>query len=990
MLAFVFSRCLPVCAVLLFLLLPTEASAQQALFRHFGVEDHVPDSRIWWVTQDSSGFMWIGTEAGVARYDGRSFEVFTTADSLTGNSVFCIQQHSSGKLWMLPFMNQLCYFENGTFHRYSDTLGLASKVTNRMAEATDGALWISGYEDTYRLSEAGELARVDLPMLLDTPATTITHNLHPLSDGRMRILGRKGVVDAGPNRASTFYPFPDSLPRGFLNRSLQLSSGEFLVTINHTLYRFDDGDYVPLFSTGEWLPAESQINRLLEDRDGSIWIGTIDDGLLQFKSAAFDTPPERHLRGRAITCVTEDIEGNLWIGTYNDGLYFLPVNARHIRSYSRFGNQPNVQPTCVLVTSAGTRWIGYSNGTINAIAGADTSSYSLSDGGSDRQVRSLTEAPDGAVWALVSQGVARFFEGEMQVLPQFLGMKHVQEQPDGSLLLAQSNGFSILPQHAWHQLAAGIFPDSVFLKYRISTSRSALGLHASTGIYWIGTLNGVEAIDLGTKTLRRDLVPACTVVDLAEDAQQRLWIATSDRGVLVYDGETTVQIDVSMGLPANACKGLLLHPDGSCWVAVSPGLAHIVPQPDNPQVPFRVSSYFEYDGLPSGYINDLSLDENKLYVATTKGMAVIDINELPPYSPRPRVYITGVNINSVDTTVLPHYDLPHHQNDVRFSFRGLSYQSADAVSYQYELSNADHCVRTTQGPDITYPNLSPGEYEFKVFALNDDGLASVNPARVSLTIQKPYWTSWWFLTLVVLVLLATSFSIFTYRVMVVQREEGLRTQLLELEHRALHAQMNPHFIFNCLTSIQRLITLSDEDGATRYLSKFARLIRSILEQSRHQSVLLSEELKMLELYLEMESLRFKSGLQYTIDVAKDIPTGALELPSMLIQPYVENAVRHGLQHKEGVGHVRIAFVLENALLRCTVEDNGIGREHAASYKDSSNTNHESLGTKVTAERVDALNRSGYKGLSVRIEDLYENGNASGTRVHLTIPANYNF
>jgi sensor histidine kinase YesM len=209
----------------------------------------------------------------------------------------------------------------------------------------------------------------------------------------------------------------------------------------------------------------------------------------------------------------------------------------------------------------------------------------------------------------------------------------------------------------------------------------------------------------------------------------------------------------------------------------------------------------------------------------------------------------------------------------------------------------------------------------------------------------------------------------------------------EIEMRALRAQMNPHFIFNSLNSINKYILKSDNTNASKYLTRFAKLIRLILDNSNSKEVALSDELDALKLYIEMESLRFANKFLYEITVAENVPADTLQVPPLIIQPYVENAIWHGLLHKESGGRLSVSIKeTDDHMLQCTIEDNGIGRERAKELKSKSATTNKSLGMKLTEERISMLNQNTSLNASIQIIDLESNtGEATGTKVILTIP-----
>ncbi len=219
------------------------------------------------------------------------------------------------------------------------------------------------------------------------------------------------------------------------------------------------------------------------------------------------------------------------------------------------------------------------------------------------------------------------------------------------------------------------------------------------------------------------------------------------------------------------------------------------------------------------------------------------------------------------------------------------------------------------------------------------------------------------------------------------KSSQFKRQLSELEMKALRAQMNPHFIFNCMNSINRMIMSGEGDDASRYLTKFAKLIRLMLENSENPTVSLEDELAMLEAYIQLESLRFKGKITYQISVDDSVDQENTLLPSMVLQPFIENAIWHGLMHKEGEGYIKIFIGEEDNVLKCVIEDNGVGREKALALKEKTVLKSKSMGLKITEERLKLLSKENLQEL-IRITDLKDALNrAIGTRVQVTIPIN---
>jgi LytS/YehU family sensor histidine kinase len=297
---------------------------------------------------------------------------------------------------------------------------------------------------------------------------------------------------------------------------------------------------------------------------------------------------------------------------------------------------------------------------------------------------------------------------------------------------------------------------------------------------------------------------------------------------------------------------------------------------------------------------------------------------------------------------------------------------------------------------ISYTNVPPGNYKFKIIASNNDGIWNEAGYELGLVITPPFWATWWFRTIVLIAFIGVVFLFFKLRENRIRKEQARQTainkQIAEIRMIALRAQMNPHFIFNSLNSIQHFITISEKKEALNYLSKFSKLIRKILENSRENTVSISNELQLLELYIQLEQLRFNNKFDYHIAVDEKIDRENTEIPPLLIQPYIENAILHGLINKNSKGDLWLSLEKNNGLLMCKIEDNGIGRARAQEIEQKKVSKHKSLGIKVTGERISTLSALLDYKMEVVIEDLFEtkpvSGEApkpAGTRVTISIP-----
>jgi LytS/YehU family sensor histidine kinase len=277
-----------------------------------------------------------------------------------------------------------------------------------------------------------------------------------------------------------------------------------------------------------------------------------------------------------------------------------------------------------------------------------------------------------------------------------------------------------------------------------------------------------------------------------------------------------------------------------------------------------------------------------------------------------------------------------------------------------------------------------------VMAANNDGFWNRDGIRIPLQIIPPFWQTTWFRILAVVFLSLLFYCFYRYRIYLIRKREGEKTEInkriAELRLSALRTQMNPHFIFNSISSIQNLISLEKKDDSMDYIGKFSRLIRLILHQAENNSIVLSEEVDLLRLYLEMETLRFEKSFSYHVEVDPKLEEREPEIPTMIIQPIVENAVVHGLLNKSKKGNLTINFTLKEEFVQCIVEDDGVGRRAAEEIKKGKLFQHNSVATRVTGERLQILNKVFEMPTSIQTIDLTdEAGNPSGTRVIIDLP-----
>ena len=402
------------------------------------------------------------------------------------------------------------------------------------------------------------------------------------------------------------------------------------------------------------------------------------------------------------------------------------------------------------------------------------------------------------------------------------------------------------------------------------------------------------------------------------------------------------------------------------------------------------------DGLRSTDLYDIEILSDTVYVASSKGIqyfptSIETKNIIAPTS--------LINYFKADDSLYKNCNgisLAYNTKNIAVQLQAIALKSNGNFTYQYRLLPSDSNWITVSSKEniVRYSALSYGKYIFESRVLNEDRFISKHNAVLVFTINKPWWLQWWFIVLAIgiFILLMYLFYINRFKKNQQKLQDALAKSRIEEALRksqlaSLKSQMNPHFMFNALNSIQEFIILNDKEQANMYMGKFADLMRTTLDMSNKDEVTLEDEIKMLHLYLELESLRFEEQFSYDIFVAANIHTASIYLPPMLVQPYIENAVKHGLLHKNGNKKVSIYFELKNNVtLMCKVIDNGVGRKRSNEINVMRYKKHTSFATGATQSRLELLNTKREHIIAVLFTDLQDNnGNAIGTEVCIQIP-----
>ncbi len=482
------------------------------------------------------------------------------------------------------------------------------------------------------------------------------------------------------------------------------------------------------------------------------------------------------------------------------------------------------------------------------------------------------------------------------------------------------------------------------------------------------------------------------ISELKIDGQGIIWMATEGSGLARFDPARNEfrNWKETDGMALDVVKTLLIDGEQRLWVGSYEGAT--VFDLRRQTIIHPLLDYGQRENNFRSWGKSL-LRNGQIVYANLGNFIVIDPAKLVRQKATPTPIVSGITIFEKLRPLYRHTQsiaLSYLENFFTVDFSVLPGLPGAAVEYAYQLEHYDRdWVSGIRRNFATYTGVRGGNYRFRVKARYKDGAWS-NPVQLSIYIRPPFWETWWFRVGAVVSiagLIVYGAKSRERRLVREGREKSeLRERIATSEMKALRAQMNPHFLYNSLNAIRLFILQHDSDNAEKYLVKFARLMRLILDNSRQEWVSLASELEQLQLYLELEKLRFDDKFEFHIRTDHAAPPEALTIPPMVIQPFIENAILHGIAHKPGKGCITILFRKTTCCLECTVEDDGVGRQKAGELKSRSVMPHKSVGLQVTGERLRLISEGRGKKAGVAIIDKFdEEGRPAGTRVVIELP-----
>ena len=928
-------------------------------FENYGPSEGLSNLYVNCLYQTSNGKIWVGTENGLFVFNGIKFESYPLPGDASKPRIFCLHEENEN-LWV-GFSGGLIRITKNEKNIVKDQGGKALPTIYCLSTNASGGVMAGGEDGIYKISGVGTVEK------------------HPAPDGGVQI---RALIQTGKDKwlVGTYGSGVLAFEKGTWSRP-----SHFRELRNKIIYCF------------------------YADNDKKIWAGTHTDGiyLISPDSSLSGLSEKEGLSNNHVKAITKDRWGNYWIGTSGGGV--SKYSGQKFLHYSRDNGLPANFIHSVFFGKNGKVYAGAGDKGLVLIDSGKIFHYGGEKGFKDVKVKAIcswrgeqlflgTEGSGLFVWDTSGYFPVREMNGRF--------VRDLKTDARENLWVATSgNGIFRIVMDTMENRTREIkqFTNRNGLK----SNRINCLLPDPKGGIIFGSETGLGKSVYDSVSEWDSFGQEILIRSLSFDFKGRIWAGTAEKGIFILEGGMISDtLDTDRGLPSSniylICKG-----EGNVmYVGTEKGISVLLLNQAGQVTEIR------HLGRAEGFLgiettqNASTLDrEGNLWFGTINGLTRYNPKNQEKNTLPPLLRITGINLfyESLRNTRFSEYLNPDFslikalefepgENHIGFEFLGINLTNPEGVNYSWILEGLEsEWSPPGKNRSVTYSFLAPGKYTFRLKAMNEDGIWTPNPVSISFVIHPPFYATWWFRILAAGVLVGLIFLIFYARIKRIQsrnkriREElRLQKKLLELEQKALRLQMNPHFIFHALNTIQGLIAEKDTAIAKKQLSRFSRLMRSILDNSRQSSIGLEQEIDTLEHYLGLEKFCSDDFFDYEIIDNTGSESGEILLPPMIIQPFVENAIIHGIKRKESRGKIIIRFEKEGDFLKCTVEDNGIGREAALKIKAQEAQHHKSTALVVTQERLDILNpKGGMK--SLEIEDLKNgSGEITGTRVTIRI------
>ncbi|HEY2720787.1 MAG TPA: two-component regulator propeller domain-containing protein [Chitinophagaceae bacterium] len=1012
-------------------------------FNYLTEKEGLSNNEVDYISQDSEGFIWIGTVDGLNRYDGYRVKHFfhspANENSLVNNCVFNVVPDNKDHLWITTREGLSIYDKrNGVFHNFRHNPADSSSIDNDQYNTvyTDGnnSAWVSTLSAVYRFDSSLHYKKVatGIQNLLDFDQKGI-ESYQGIARDREGQLWASGFqylfrIDSSTMAVTkTFGPFSGNILTIYEDSHHQYWIGSFgggfmsfdpntgkAVTIKLSTAS------IVISSVTEWWDWHHK-RWLVLGTDGGIVL--VDPVSLQSKEYTFHSGyfPEQILARNSVHHVFVDRQNVLWIGTEAGVCYAMP--SRQLFDLWNISGSSGTLPTSIsdwiysfCQVSNGywmTRWIGpglyYFNQegilkkTIDTVQ-IKEQRVALSD---SLKPYYIMNQGDTILWITTNKYLIHYdLRSKRAILYKppdaepLTGLRTITEINDHSWWIRTrnngQNGIYIfnpltgtfIKHYTYSPGCSNCVPPKLLTLY-LSSKKEMYVTAVGEGLFKYDPISDgfISLFKFQNEDLRQH---SNSFESIAEDKNGILWIA-SYTGVFIFDPISKkivrdyTQDEQTGGVEAS---GIIFDEQQNAWISTERGIFYILHSSG------QLRPMINTEGLANNSNGIFRKGKDHSIYSGILGHLVHFFPSELLSRPAQNASVHFSEATIMDSSSFFHVTasgqkellIEPGQNRFSLDFSVMNYDGGNR--YYYRVDGLTNNWQENENGHLAFYNLSPGRYNLHVRGGNKYGDPMSNEDEVTIIVQPHWWQTVAFrLFLVVAVITLTAFLL-RRRIIHIRHEASFKQKIAETEMSALRSQMNPHFIFNSLNSIENFIMQNEKRLASSYLNKFARLIRIILDSSRNELVPLSKDLEALRLYVDLEQLRFNHKFSFNVHVDPSLLNGDYKVPPLLIQPYVENAIVHGLAHSEKDDlSLYVSVFPEEDYIHYTVQDNGVGRKLSFHYNLQNKPRHKSVGLAITEERIHIFNQKQHAKGQVMITDLFdENHQPSGTKVDILIKA----
>jgi ligand-binding sensor domain-containing protein len=959
---------------LLFFLQLIKAYSQELFFSSPPVFQNLPSIETYQILQDSKGSIWITTDGGLCRYDGNVLTTFTVKDGISENVVLKGYEDKKGKLWFTTLSGYFFYYFNDHFHAIA-----ANEELKKICLSQSMTSFFIGENDTLFCSTMAVPGLLKIPPQQDYKNILVDskrYEKHTLFCYLNKFNNAEAVVGRG--KATTCEPvfvycygkvfFLDrDLINGPYSQGGRMNvdrEGNFYLGYGPELFVINR-----LRKTVESYDIGYPVIGVYQDKDSDLWIGTTKGGGYLYKHSNLKSKPIHFLGDLTISSVFLDREGSVWVTTTEKGIFksnnkeILQLNGRGVYFQK---NNDQLTITCCqkkLITAFKNDSFYIDNSFLKFLKPINEFRASFTNGD----------------YSYFDTNIHLFYRFKKDT-NSFVSITKRDSQEflklNGDTICAINprNSYIIFKNKVLKELNPAF---AIRCTAQLKDKTILMGSRNNEGIF---EFKGNTFIPYLPQLPQLKTRINCIV----EDSSGNLWIATNEHGLYCYGRDKKLYTYNS--LVSDKINSLALDTKSNLWAATNDELIKInyskgVEHP-------LICTFNQSNGIPNFQLDKIIEFNGKIWCGTHENLFYFDSDKLVLNKVPPLIYINRILINDKPFISTENkFCLKYNENNIRIQSSLIANKNTTQKQFQYTLLGYDKDWHSSSLGDIQYTNLPPGRYEFMIYGLNNDNVKSNTPATFSFEIQKPFWFTWWFILLEIVSIFTAVYCYFKYwRNKIETREHDkiiINQKMAEFKMTALRAQMNPHFIFNAIGSIQHYILKNEIKQSYDYLSKFSILIRNILNNSRQEYIFLQQEITTLQLYIELEQIRFTEPFKFMIEIDENLDMD-MDIPTMLIQPYVENSIWHGLMPRKTGGILQLLFKKSGDALMVIIRDNGIGRTTSNANKE-----HVSKGMSLTEQRIKALETTNKQKFTTTIIDLKDQqGNPAGTEIHLIIPFDY--